>query len=174
MQDAGRVHKANLSLIRVTARRRHYSHLAQPLSAPLPPSPSSTSISFPSLSRASISILPVRHRPVRPSVSSCLTLSLPHPSPSFPLITFPVTCTVISVTARPPSLSSRFGRMALRWHYSKPPLSSNHLPLTTAIVSLSLHPLSVSCTSSLQLFTPLLVSLSLFVSVSLMEPGLYG
>ena len=41
--DAGCLHKANLSLIRATAQRQHYSRLAQPLSVFLSPSP----VSFP-------------------------------------------------------------------------------------------------------------------------------
>lgn len=94
--DAEHIHKANPSLIRVTAQRQHYSRLAQPVSIFLPPS----SVSFPSLSSVSIGfslrVLPVTCHPQSfPFISPAHFLSVTvFDSPHLLLITFSlhVTC----------------------------------------------------------------------------------
>lgn len=96
LRDAEHIHKANPSLIRVTAQRQHYSRLAQPLSIFLPPS----SVSFPSLSSVSIGfslrVLPVTCHPQSfPFISPAHFLSVTvFDSPHLLLITFSlhVTC----------------------------------------------------------------------------------
>lgn len=110
--DAEHIHKANPSLIRVTAQRQHYSRLAQPLSIFLPPS----SVSFPSLSSVSIGfslrVLPVRCHPQSfPFISPAHFLSVTvFDSPHLLLITFSlhVTCNFYPPPPRTHTLSFLF------------------------------------------------------------------